>query len=317
MKELFNRLSSIEGRDFLEVDDLLSEELDAVVRLAVAAKADSSLLEGCLKGRCIGLLFEKPSTRTRVSLAAGISRLGGSAIFLDRKELQLTRGETLEDTGRVLDRYLDAVAARVMDHHTLVTLAAAMERPVLNALSDRSHPMQALADVMTLREVGAGSVAYVGDGNNVATSLMLASTMLGLDARIATPPSRCLDPAVVKRCETYAKATGGAFLHTFEPSEAVRGAEAVYTDVWVSMGEEADAEEARSQLRPYALTPELYRLAADGAVIMHCLPMHRDEEIASELADSPNSVIFDQAENRMHAQNALLSAVLGGVSKRR
>lgn len=312
MNEKLRTPASLLGRDFLEVDDVSPQELDALVEAALVAKRDPELLAGRLSGKCIGLFFEKPSTRTRVSLAAGIARMGGAAVFLEPRELQLSRGETLEDTARVLDRYLDAVAARVMQHSTLLGFASSMSHPVLNALSDRSHPMQALADVMTLKEVGASSVAYVGDANNVATSLALAATMLGMDVRVASPPTRCLDPSVAQRCMSYARASGGRFLQTYDPQEAAQGAEALYTDVWVSMGDEALAQELRTQLEPYRLTAELLEMAAPHAVVMHCLPMHRGEEIAADVADSERSVIFDQAENRMHAQNVLLAAVVGG-----
>jgi len=304
-------IPSLRGRDILDVDDLGREELLAVVDLALQAKSDPSRLQGGLEGRCIALLFEKPSTRTRVSLQAGIFKLGGSSIPLSSGELQLSRGETLQDTGRVLDRYVDALAARVFAHRTLVSLASSMVAPVLNALSDVAHPMQAFADLMTLKEVGASSVAYVGDANNVARSLMLASCMAGLDSRIATPPERSLDPSYAHRCRELAESFGGRFLITHDPMQAVRGAEAVYTDVWVSMGEEDEERSLVEMLRPYALTKELLSHAADGAVVMHCLPMHRGEEIAAEVADSDRSIVFEQAENRMHAQNALLCAVLG------
>lgn len=302
---------SLRGRDFLDVDDLGRGELLELVDLAIEAKSNPSLLAGGLEGLCIALLFEKPSTRTRVSLEAGISRLGGSPIVLSSGELQLSRGESLEDTGRVLDRYVDALAARVRSHRTLLMLASSMKAPVLNALSDTSHPMQALADLVTLKEVGATSVAYIGDANNVARSLMLAATTAGLDARIASPPERSLDPARSHRCRELAEASGRSFLATADPVEAVRGADAVYTDVWVSMGDEDSGDKLADVLRPYSLTRDLYEHAASGAVVMHCLPMHRGEELEPALADSEHSIVFDQAENRMHAQNALLCAILG------
>lgn len=304
-------IPSLRGRDILDIDDVGREELLALVDLALEAKQDPARLAAGLNGRCIALLFEKPSTRTRVSLEAGICRLGGSAIPLSATDLQLSRGETVEDTGRVLDRYVHALAARVFSHRTLIALASSMAAPVFNALSDEAHPMQALADIMTLIEVGASSVAYVGDANNVARSLMLAACMAGLDARIATPPERSLDPSRVHRCTELAEASGGKFLATHDPVEAVTGAEAVYTDVWVSMGDEHAKDSLREVLRPYALTEELFSHASERAVAMHCLPMHRGEEIAAEVADSDRSIVFDQAENRMHAQNALLCAVLG------
>ncbi len=303
-------IPSLRGRDLLDIDDLSREELERLLKVAIDAKADPGILKDGLSGRCIGLFFEKPSTRTRVSLEASIFRLKGYPIALSSSELQLTRGETIEDTGRVLDRYLDALCARVFSHRTLVTFAYSMKSPVLNALSDKAHPMQALADLMTLREVGAQSVAYVGDANNVARSLMLAATMAGLDARIAAPPERSLDPSLSHRCKEMAEAWGGRFLETDDPVEAVKGAEAVYTDVWVSMGDEG-ASENLEIFREYALDEELYSHAASGAVVMHCLPMHRGEEIQAEVADSEHSIVFDQAENRMHAQNALLCAILG------
>ncbi len=302
---------SLVGRDFLDIDDLTRDELLALVGVAVDAKREPERFSDALGGRCVALLFEKPSTRTRVSLEVGIARLGGKPVVLSAAELQLSRGETVEDTGRVLDRYVDAICARVFSHRTLQALAAAMGSPVLNALSDEAHPMQALADLMTLQEVGAASVAYVGDGNNVARSLMLAATMAGLDARIATPPQRSLEPSVSHRCRELAATWGGRFLETTDPVKAVEGAEAVYTDVWVSMGNEAEAGDLVELLRPYSVTEALLSHAADRAVVMHCLPMHRGEEITAAVADSEQSVIYDQAENRMHAQNALLCSILG------
>jgi ornithine carbamoyltransferase len=304
-------VATLRGRDCLDIDDVGREELLKLVDLAIESKSDPGVLYNGLEGRCIGLLFEKPSTRTRVSLEVGIFRLGGSPVVLSASDLQLSRGETLEDTGCVLDRYLDALCARVYSHRSLVTLASSMKAPVLNALSDAAHPMQALADLVTLKEAGAKSVAYVGDANNVARSLMLAATMAGLDARIASPPERSLDPSLSHRCRELAEAWGGRFLETHDPVEAVSGAEAVYTDVWVSMGDEDSSKQLVEMMRPYSLTEELYSRAASGAVVMHCLPMHRGEEIAPEVADSEHSVVFDQAENRMHAQNALLCAILG------
>lgn len=298
--------------DFLEIDDLTRDGLGAVLSLAAKVKDDPEVLENALSGMSIGILFEKPSTRTRVSLDAGIAQLGAHPIVLLESELQLGRGETVGDTGRVLDRYLDALAGRVKSHDTLIELADAMDAPVINALSDLAHPLQALADLQTLTERGANSVAYVGDGNNVARSLVLGCAMVGLDIRIASPAGFQLDNSVIGRANEYAAASGGSVSVGEDTLAAVEGADALYTDVWVSMGDESTAERRRSALSPYRIDRNLLAHASDGAIVLHCLPAHRGDEISADVLDGPQSAVFDQAENRLHAQKALLAMLLKG-----
>lgn len=296
---------------FLEVDDLSVAELDSILKLAHLAKAESELLVGALSGKHVAVIFEKHSTRTRVSLEVGINSMGGSPIILPTSQTQLGRGEPVSDTARVLERYVDAIIARVNSHEQLAEMAATARIPVMNALSDLAHPMQALADIQTLQEREAKSVAYVGDGNNVATSLMIASAMTGLDFRIATPPGFEVPRDAIARADLHAKEAGGSVLRTTDPIEAVDGADAVYTDVWVSMGDEASLQSRREALEPYRVSKALMSAASPSAIVMHCLPAHRGEEIDAEVIDGANSAVFDQAENRLHAQKALIATLVG------
>lgn len=304
--------STLAGRSLLEVDDLTITEFESVLALAARVKTDGKVLATALRARSVGLLFEKPSTRTRVSLEVAVASTGGTPVVLSASELQLGRGESVEDTGRVLGRFLDGLVARVHRHGDLVELRESMQRPVVNALSDLAHPLQATADIQTLRERSIGSIAFVGDGNNVASSLMLACAMSGIDFSAATPARYGLDEAVIDRAEAIA-ATTGATIATFEdPFEAAEGAEAVYTDVWVSMGDEDAKAERLEVLRPYRIDSQLLARAAENAVVLHCLPAHRGEEISPDVIDGPQSVVFDQAENRLHSAKAILALLIGG-----
>lgn len=296
---------------FLEVDDLAPGELNSILKLAHQVKAEPALLTDALAGKQLALIFEKHSTRTRVSLEVGINSMGGAAIILPASQTQLGRGEPVGDTARVLERYVDAIIARVNSHEQLAEMAAIARIPVMNALSDLAHPMQALADIQTLQERGASSVAYVGDGNNVATSLMIASAMTGLDFRIATPSGFEVSGHAIERAKLYAAASGGSVMHTSDPVEAASGADAIYTDVWVSMGEEASLQSRREALDPYRVSGALMSVASPSAIVMHCLPAHRGEEIDAEVIDGANSAVFDQAENRLHAQKALIASLVG------
>lgn len=296
---------------FLEVDDLSLDELNSVLKLAHQVKAEPELLSGALTGKQVAVIFEKHSTRTRVSLEVGINSMGGASIILPATQTQLGRGEPVADTARVLERYVDAIIARVNSHEQLAEMASAARIPVMNALSDVAHPMQALADLQTLQEHGATSVAYVGDGNNVATSLMIASAMTGLDFRIATPHAFKVSSDAITRAEAFSKESGGSIFHTSDPVEAASGADAVYTDVWVSMGDEESIQSRREALEPYRVTRVLMSVASPSAIVMHCLPAHRGEEIDAEVIDGASSVVLDQAENRLHAQKALIATLVG------
>lgn len=300
-------------RDFLTMDSLAPDELRALLDRAAVMKADRRP-STVLGGRSIGMIFEKPSTRTRVSFEVAITELGASPLPLSAQELQLGRGETIEDTARVLSRYLHALVVRTFEQDRLDRLARSAAIPVVNALSDLAHPCQALADLMTIRErfgeLKGRRVAYVGDGNNVAHSLMVGAAMSGMSIVVATPPGYGPIPQMVRRAEELAEATGGWVEVTTDGPEAVGGADVVYTDVWASMGKEGEAEERRILFAPYQLNETLVARAAPEAIVMHCLPAHRGEEITDEVIDGPRSVVWDQAENRLHTQKALLEFLL-------
>ncbi|HEX2235729.1 MAG TPA: ornithine carbamoyltransferase [Actinomycetota bacterium] len=302
-------------RDFLSIDDLTPDELGRLLDDADRAKADPASFSGAIHGRQVGLIFEKPSTRTRVSFEVAIESMGGHAVVLRADELQLGRGETIEDTGTVLSRYLDALVVRTFEQDRLQRLAAAATVPVINALSDYSHPCQCLADLQTVRAVKgrlAGvALAYVGDGNNVAHSLLFGGSKMGMDVRVATPPG--YEPArqVVERARTLAAESGGRVVVTAVVAEAAAGADVLYTDVWASMGQESESADRARVFERYRLDADVVDLADDDCIVMHCLPAHRGEEIAAAVMDSARSVVWDQAENRLHSQKALLAWLLG------
>jgi ornithine carbamoyltransferase len=264
--------------------------------------------------RAVAVVFEKPSTRTRLSFEVGIAELGGHPVILDARSTQLGRGETIEDTAKVLSRYVDAIVIRTFGQDRIDALAAASDVPVVNALTDFAHPCQALADLQTIREhkktLAGLTLTYLGDGNNMAHSLLIAGAMAGMDVRVASPEGYEPLPDVVARAAEHAKASGGGVAVTNDPLEAASGADVLYTDVWASMGQEDEAADRLEAFRPYALDDKALAAAADGAVVMHCLPAHRGEEIAASVIDGPASIVFDQAENRLHAQKALLAFLL-------
>jgi len=297
-------------RDYLSVDDLSSVELIEILDLADRMKADRSLHAEALAGKAVALIFEKSSTRTRVSFEVGVGQLGGYPLTLSSADLQLGRGETIEDTGRVLSRYVDAIVLRTFEQERLEVLAEAASVPVVNSLSDFEHPCQALADLQTIREhrgTLAGTVlTYAGDGNNVAHSLLLAGAKAGMTVRVATPVGFAPIPQVVDRATEIAAATGGAIEVSTDPIAAATGAHVLYTDVWASMGQEAEAKERALVFHPYQLNERLIDVADPEVLVMHCLPAHRGEEIADVAIDGTHAVVFDQAENRLHTQKALL-----------
>jgi ornithine carbamoyltransferase len=302
-------------RHYLSVDDLSTTELAEILDLAAHVKSDPSPMSDALRGRSIAMIFEKPSTRTRVSFEVGVTQLGAHAVVLSSSELQLGRGETIQDTGRVLSRYVDAVVLRTFEQERLEELASTATVPIVNALSDFEHPCQALADLLTMREhLGelAGRVlAYLGDGNNVAHSLLLAGTKMGMAVRVATPPGFEPIPQVVHRAEEIAAETGGAVEITHDPEEAAIGAHALYTDVWTSMGQDLETDERALVFPSYQLSQKVVDLADPEAIVLHCLPAHRGQEITDEVIDGPHSVVWDQAENRLHTQKALLLRLFG------
>jgi ornithine carbamoyltransferase len=290
-------------RHFLTGEELGRDELEALLDRADELKAGRAreLGDGTLAGRTVALFFERPSTRTRVSFQVGVAELGGHPLPLLADELQLGRGESIGDTARVLSRYVQAIVIRSGSHETVVELAAAAEVPVINALTPLHHPCQALADLMTIRErlgtLEGVSVAYVGDGNNVARSLALIGGALGVEVRVASP-------------EGYELEVGLAAMATRDPREAASGADVLYTDVWISMGDEETATQRRAALGPYQLNEELMSLASGRAIALHCLPAHPGEEITEAVLYGASSAVFDQAENRLHAQKALLELLV-------
>ena len=292
------------ARHFLTGKELAARELAALLDDALELKRGRAARQThqALAGKSVALLLERPSTRTRVSFEVGIAELGGTAVILRGDELQLTRGESIGDTGRVLSRYVQAIVVRAGSHEVVEELAGAAEVPVINGLTPAHHPCQALADLLTLQErfgelIGL-RVAYVGDGNNVARSLAILGQAAGVEVHVASPQGYGLEPGV-------------ASLDTTDPNEAVAGADAIYTDVWVSMGDEADAERRRADLGPYQVNAELLADAADRAIVLHCLPAHPGEEITEDVLYGERSAVWDQAENRLHAQKALLELLLG------
>jgi ornithine carbamoyltransferase len=301
-------------KDYLSVGDLSPAELADLLALAATVKADSAGYAEHLRGTSVALIFEKPSTRTRVSFEVAVSSSGGHAVVLNATDLQLGRGETIEDTGRVLSRYVDAIVLRTFEQERLEVLAHAASVPVINSLSDFEHPCQALADLLTVQE-RLGSLAdttltYLGDGNNVAHSLLLGGALAGMTVRCATPPGFEPIPQVVHRAQEIAAATGGGIEVLHDPVEAATDADVLYTDVWASMGQEAESDERALVFPAYQLSQKLVDAAAPDVVVLHCLPAHRGQEITDEVIDGPHSAVWDQAENRTHTQKALLLRLL-------
>ena len=302
-------------RHFLSVDDVTTPEFAVLLDLAAEVKADPAAFHDRLHRMAVALIFEKPSTRTRVSFEVAVSSLGGHPLALSSADLQLGRGETVEDTGRVLARYVHAIVLRTFGQERLEVLAKAADVPVVNALSDYEHPCQCLADLLTVREA-RGSLAgttftYLGDGNNVAHSLLLGGAKAGMHMRVATPPGFEPIPQVVRRAEEIAAETGGSVMILHDAAEGAAGTDVLYTDVWASMGQEAEADERSLIFPAYQLNEKLVDIAAPDVIVLHCLPAHRGMEITDEVIDGPNSAVWDQAENRVHTQKALLIWLLG------
>jgi ornithine carbamoyltransferase len=298
-------------RHFLADDDLTPAELERVLDDAAVMKKDRYAGPQPLAGRAVAVIFEKPSTRTRLSFEVGIAELGGHPVIIDARMTQLGRGETIEDTARVMSRYCSMIVIRTFEQDKIERLASASAVPVVNALTDYAHPCQALADLQTIREHKGGlsglTLTYLGDGNNVAHSLMLAGTAAGMRVRVATPIGYEPIEQVVRRANSIGEQTGGAAVVMTDPHEAAVGADVLYTDVWASMGQEAEEESRRQLFQGYQLDQSAVDAANDGVLVMHCLPAHRGEEISAEAIDGPRSVVWDQAENRLHAQKALMA----------
>ncbi len=297
-------------RHLLCLSHLGAEEILEILARAEEMKSRGRAPGPLLAGKCFGMLFRKPSTRTRVSFAAACAQLGAQALTLDPGELQLSRGETLADTARVLSRYLDGILVRTFEQKEVEELARHSSVPVINGLTDDVHPTQVLADLLTIREhlgrLEGVVLAYVGDGNNVAHSLLQAAGKLGLHFRGAFPPGYGPRPEYVEEARLLARRTGGSVTLTSSPPEAVRGAHVVYTDVWTSMGREEEREKRALAFQGFQVTPELFRLAHPEAIFLHCLPAHRGEEVASEVLDGPRSRVWEQAANRLHVFKGIL-----------
>ena len=307
-------MSGLTGRDLLSVTDLSTQEILALLELA------SDLKQGKIRPVCqktLGLLFYKASTRTRVSFFAAMSQLGGQVIDLNIGAMQIGRGEPLADTARVLDRYLDVLAIRTFEQADVETFAKYAQMPIINALTDLEHPCQVLADLQTIQEcfgqLAGLKLAYLGDGNNMAHSLMLGCATVGMDIAIACPVNFTPDPQIVDRARSIAATNGTQVIVTRSPQEAVSQAHIVYTDVWASMGQETESDARMPVFQPYQVNQELLTLADSNSIVLHCLPAHRGEEITDDVLEGTRSRVWDQAENRMHAQKALLVSVLGGV----
>ena len=300
-------------RHFLTVTDLSRAEFDEV--LSQAAEWKRSPHGGVLAGKTVALIFGKPSTRTRVSFSVGVHQLGGMPLYLSEQELQMRKSESLEDTARVLSRFVDMIVIRTFAQKDVEDLAASASVPVINALTDDDHPCQALADVMTFNErftdPAGRKMVYLGDGNNVAASLAEASALAGIDMCLSVPEGCDLPAAKMAKLEALAKTCGTEFWVERDPAVAVAGASALYTDVWISMGQQHDSAKMDA-LRPYQLNAELLAKARPDAIAMHCLPAHRGDEITDEVMDGPRSAVFDEAENRLHAQKALMVFLAGG-----
>jgi ornithine carbamoyltransferase len=307
---------NMKGRSLASLYDLTKEEIEEILKTSELLKLQ--LFRGeehlLLKGKTLAMIFEKPSTRTRVSFEVGMFQLGGYALHLSVNDLQLGRGETIGDTAQVLSRYVDGIMARVFAHQTILDLIKYSRVPVINGLSDFSHPCQGLADLFTIYEkrgrLSGLKLAYVGDGNNVAHSLFYGCSKVGISITLGCPKGYEPNPGVVSQAEKEAERTGTKVKVTNDPKEAVKGADIVYTDVWASMGKEKERGKRLKVFKPYQVNAKLAKEAKEDYIFMHCLPAHRGEEVTDEVADSGNSVIFDQAENRLHTQKALLALIM-------
>jgi ornithine carbamoyltransferase len=308
-------LEALKGRSILRLTDLSAAEIRGVLSLARAVKADYGAFQGALAQRALVMLFEKPSLRTRLSFELGFQKLGGCVSFLDHRGERIGARETIHDYARNLERWADVIVARVFAHDTLLALRASCNAPIVNALSETAHPCQALADAQTLVEHGVAlescHLAWLGDGNNVCLSLMELTAIMGGRMTVVTPAAHRPCPTLTAEITAIAAKTGARIALVDDPA-AIAGADAVYTDAWISMGQQDSAEKVAS-LRRLSVTPELMKTAGPRAKFMHCLPAHRGEEVVDAVIDGPQSIVFDQAENRMHAQNALLLALLGAL----
>lgn len=303
-------------KDLISLHDLTSKQVEDLLSLGIKLKKElkSGIPHPILKGKTLGMIFTKSSTRTRVSFEVGMTQLGGYPLFLSSNDIQLGRGETIHDTAKVLERYLDGIMIRTFAHSDVVELAEEASIPVINALTDLLHPCQVLADLMTAYEhkgkLEGLKLAYIGDGNNMAHSLMYGCAKAGMDCAIATPPDYTCNEEVVENAKADFRVSGKNLVLTNDPVEAIKDADVVYTDTWVSMGQESEKAQRQRIFMPYQVNKELFSKAKDDAIFMHCLPAYRGFEVTEDVIDGPNSVIFDEAENRLHAQKAVMVTLM-------
>ncbi|MEB1806220.1 MAG: ornithine carbamoyltransferase [Bacillaceae bacterium] len=308
--------NQLKGKDFLTLLDFSSDEIFYLLELASQMKREQKEGKGSnvLQGKSLGMIFENASTRTRVSFEVGMTQLGGHALFLSPRDLQIGRGEPISDTAQVLSRYVDAIMVRTNSHDKVEELAKYSTVPVINALTDYYHPCQALADLLTIYEqkgtFKGNKLVYVGDGNNVAHSLIIGAAKVGLDVAVATPAGYEMNQDIVEKAYEVAKSTGSTIKITNDPVEAVTNADIIYTDVWASMGYESEQKDRELAFGPYQVNSELVSYAKNDYIFLHCLPAHRGEEVTAEIIDGQHSVVFDEAENRLHVQKAILASVI-------
>jgi ornithine carbamoyltransferase len=302
-------------KDFIEIHDYTADEVQEIFELARDMKAAPKKFGDTLQGQTLAMIFEKSSTRTRVSFEVGMYQLGGQALFLSSRDIQIGRGEPIRDTAKVLSRYVDGIMARTFAHKTVTDLAEHASVPVINGLTDLSHPCQVMADYFTAWEKFGGDlkgrkIAWIGDGNNMAHSLMFGAPKVGMHIAVATPPGYTPDPTVIEQATADARAAGTELILTTSMDEAVRDADIIETDVWASMGQEDEAEKRRRDFDGWMVDAALMAKAKKQAIFLHCLPAHRGEEVSAEVIDGPQSVIFDEAENRLHVQKAIMALLM-------
>ena len=307
---------SLKGRDFLTLKDFTRQEIEEMVNLGIdlKAKQKAGIPTPILEGKTLGMIFQKSSTRTRVSFEVGMYQLGGSALFLSTNDLQIGRGEPIKDTARVLSRYLDGIMIRTYSHADVEELAEYADIPVINGLTDDYHPTQIIADLITIQEhkgkLEGIKFAYVGDGNNMTHSLMIGCAKVGMDVTVACPDGYMPNPEIVALAQGYAAESGGSVTVVHDPKEAVKGVDVVYTDTWASMGQEAEKEIRKKAFVGYQVDDAMMALAKPDAIFMHCLPAYRGMEVTDEVMESAQSVVFDEAENRLHAHKAIMASVM-------
>ncbi len=307
-------------KDLLSPQDLTREDVSYIFELAEGLKAGIGAFERPIGGKSVGLIFQKPSNRTRLSFEVGIFQLGGNAVYMTGEDIKLGVRESIKDVAKVQSRYLDGIITRTFTHDDTLTLAKFAEVPVINGLSDLYHPCQALSDIFTMKEklgkLTNMTLAYVGDGNNVLNSLMYAAALTGVNIKFSTPPGYEPKKDLVEDAKEAAGKNKSDVLYFKDPEDALKGADAVYTDVWASMGQEAEHDKRIKDFEAYQINEKLFGKAKKDAIFMHCLPAHRGEEVSDSVLDGPNSVVIDQAENRLHVQKAILVVYIGGKKKR-